>query len=91
MVLLRVRGDGRVYVPSLPVECSISIESGGLSVECRGVIVRLIVEEKMRSLEAVVVFLCKSDWNVTVAKQSQPSLSRCQAIDQISRIKIKKK
>lgn len=46
MVLLRVRGDGRVYVPSLPVECSISIESGGLSVECRGVIVKLVVQEK---------------------------------------------
>lgn len=46
MVLLRVRGDGRVYVPSLPVECSISIESGGLSVECRGVIVKLVVLKK---------------------------------------------
>lgn len=47
----------------------------------------------MRCLEAVVVvvFLCKSDWNVTAAKQSQPSLTRCQAIDQISQIKIKKK
>jgi hypothetical protein len=36
------------------------------------------------------VFLCKSDWNVTVEKQSQAPLTRCQAIDQLSQIKIKR-
>lgn len=73
MVLLRVRGDGRVYVPSLPVECSISIESGGLSIECRSVILKLLFKSKKSKVLSIVgllfvVFLCESDWNVTVEK-----------------------